>query len=169
MGGEEVRRSRCSGCGRSSTEVTRLVAGPDIDICNYCVRELEAELLKGPLRMTTSDSLSEEETAQWCAFCGKKRDEVRRLFVRNAFSDRWVALLSAQLVCAGASSVTFFYEGASRTRVSWFVLALWRGSDPGEQCLKREDISEFIDAMCAEGVLKARPTWYSVRAITLKA
>lgn len=45
----------CSFCGKSSTEVQRLVAGPGVYICNECV-ELSAEVLADAARATPEEA-----------------------------------------------------------------------------------------------------------------
>jgi hypothetical protein len=57
---------RCSFCGKASTEVARLVAGPGVQICNECVALSEAiiqEYQDKPvqLRMPIWESLSDEQ------------------------------------------------------------------------------------------------------------
>ncbi len=69
----------CSFCGRSHPEVDRLIAGPNVAICDPCV-DLAQEALdtgsqrvEGPARL---QSLDPSATKARCIFCGKRRDQV---------------------------------------------------------------------------------------------
>jgi len=210
----------CSCCGKTAAEVEKLIAGPDVNICNSCVAELMAELRALPSDPEPSAAQVRDER---CSFCGKARIEVKRLFhrrdrricdecatlcsdivmeafarkdveelgtagilnktrsnssytrlvvpvdKRDDFEYTWRELLSAVLVKAGAESVTFLYGGASKTKVSWFVLVTWKDDKvSGEDRLKHKGLPQFLDQMCVVGLLRSRPVWYSVSAITLK-
>ena len=210
----------CSCCGKTAADVEKLIAGPDVNICNFCVAELMAELRARPSDPEPSVAQVCDER---CSFCGKARIDVKRLFrrrdrricdecatlcsdivmyalatkevtrlgtagimeetrsscsyarlvipleVRDHFEQTWRGLLSAVLMKAGAETVTFLYGGASKSKLSWFVLVTWKDDrTSGEDRLQHKELPDFLDRMCAVGMLKSRPVWYSVSAITLK-
>jgi hypothetical protein len=210
----------CSCCGKTAADVEKLIAGPDVNICNSCVAELMAELRELPSDPELSAAQASDER---CSFCSKARIEVKRLFrrrdrricdecvtlcsdivmyalatkevtrlgtagilnetrsncsytrlvipveMRDHFENTWRELLSAVIVKAGAESITFMFGGASKTKLSWFVLVAWKDDKTsGEDRLQHKGLPQFLDQMCAVGILKSRPVWYSVSAITLK-
>ena len=56
----------CSFCGKSQDEVTKLIAGPSVFVCNECV-EMCNEIIR------------EEGGPLYCSFCKKSKHEVRFL------------------------------------------------------------------------------------------
>ncbi|MBA3693981.1 MAG: hypothetical protein H0X15_16030 [Acidobacteria bacterium] len=58
---------RCSFCGKSQSEVKKLIAGPNVNICGECATAL-ASL---PKNATPAEVRSES-----CSFCGKRAREV---------------------------------------------------------------------------------------------
>jgi hypothetical protein len=72
----------CSFCGRRQRKARKLVAGPDVYICEQCVETAEtvirsgeaSETALGPLH-SVLDSMAERR----CSFCGKRRHQVNGL------------------------------------------------------------------------------------------
>ncbi|HKQ00022.1 MAG TPA: ClpX C4-type zinc finger protein [Actinomycetes bacterium] len=72
----------CSFCGRRQRKARKLVAGPDVYICEGCVEMAEtvirsgqaAETALGPLQ-SVPDNLAQRR----CSFCGKRRHQVNGL------------------------------------------------------------------------------------------
>ena len=66
---KETNKSKllyCSFCGKSQDEVTKLIAGPSVFVCNECV-EMCNEIIR------------EEGGPLYCSFCKKSKHEVRFL------------------------------------------------------------------------------------------
>ena len=72
----------CTWCGRPPSEVEKLIAGPNVYICDGCVRAAEktsrAGTTAGPFAAVTKRSIAER-----CAFCGKRATGSRAL-IRSA-------------------------------------------------------------------------------------
>lgn len=72
-------QGECSWCDRPAHEVNRLIAGPDLYICDDCVAAAGAEAATpvssewGPLRLAEPDSPTE------CSFCRKRPTGGRRV------------------------------------------------------------------------------------------
>ena len=86
---------RCSFCRASHHDVAKLIAGPEVNICDACVDIF--------YRILTSNSTDESEPGAKnissradCDFCGKRRDEVRTLAGNSvcAICDECIALCS---------------------------------------------------------------------------
>lgn len=74
----------CSFCGRAQRKSRKLVAGPDIYICEKCVETAEAVIRSGQAGETALgplQSVSESMTQRRCGFCGKRRHQVAGLAV----------------------------------------------------------------------------------------
>src|SRR5437867_10430591 len=72
-----VRRDAiCTYCGRPPGEVAKLIAGPNVYICDACVARAEKALKPGTNRGPAV--LSRSLTAR-CAFCHKRKSEDRPL------------------------------------------------------------------------------------------
>jgi hypothetical protein len=73
----------CTWCGRPPSEVEKLIAGPNVYICNACVEAAEKTSRAGakaaPFTGTTKRSV-----AQRCAFCGKRATASRSLVTSTA-------------------------------------------------------------------------------------
>ncbi|MGI8654952.1 MAG: ClpX C4-type zinc finger protein [Pyrinomonadaceae bacterium] len=65
---------RCNFCGKSHTEVAKLIAGQDVYICNECV--IVCNLIIGDEQQTDSVKTNTPQ----CFFCGKSQDKVDKLF-----------------------------------------------------------------------------------------
>ena len=67
----------CSFCGKNQKQVKKLIAGPNVFICETCIATAHAVL-------TTTDAVagspiervSEEASTERCGFCGKRRYQV---------------------------------------------------------------------------------------------
>lgn len=70
----------CSFCGKPHTQVTKLIAGPGVYICNECIHRVHSVLAgTGKTASTpigTIGQVSDAERAESCSFCGKRRDQV---------------------------------------------------------------------------------------------
>ena len=66
---------KCSFCGASHNEYRRLVPGPEVYICNACV----GQAFEAILRNRPSAAAPDTKLDPYCAFCGKKSIEVKRL------------------------------------------------------------------------------------------
>jgi hypothetical protein len=73
----------CTWCGRPPSEVSKLIAGPNVFICDACVdageRASSGRAAAGPFARTKKRSL-----AMRCAFCGKWPHEGRSLVTAKA-------------------------------------------------------------------------------------
>jgi ATP-dependent protease Clp ATPase subunit len=70
----------CSFCGKSQKQVKKLIAGPDVYICNGCISGAHAVIAE-PGRavrtpIATIQQVSDEAGTQQCSFCGKPRQQV---------------------------------------------------------------------------------------------
>ena len=69
-----MKRSRkprvCSFCGTPQDQVQRLIAGPNVYVCDACVA-----------RLRTSPQAPQEERGLRCSFCGKHQRQVSFLAV----------------------------------------------------------------------------------------
>ncbi len=68
------RDTVCTFCGRPPSEVSKLIAGPNVYICDGCVGGAEA-MLAGRSRGRTALALSNGA----CSFCGKRAGAARRV------------------------------------------------------------------------------------------
>ena len=67
---EEKEQLKCSFCGKPLEQVYKLIAGPDVYICDECVR-MYMEKLDKYLRRKQKEMF----------FCGKKEEKARKLIV----------------------------------------------------------------------------------------
>lgn len=65
----------CSFCGKSHTEAKKLIAGPNIYICDECAF--------GFLSLTKEAALANAQSES-CSFCGKRAREVETVFQRES-------------------------------------------------------------------------------------
>lgn len=70
------RDAVCTFCGRPPAEVAKLIAGPNVYICDACVTHAEGVGKKGSTR---GAFVSVKGLTARCAFCGKTRREGRPL------------------------------------------------------------------------------------------
>lgn len=70
----------CSFCGKLQTEITKLIAGPGVYICNECIHRVHSVLAgTGKTAGTPIGAIgqvSEADRAESCSFCGKRRQQV---------------------------------------------------------------------------------------------
>ncbi|HTP29765.1 MAG TPA: ClpX C4-type zinc finger protein [Anaeromyxobacteraceae bacterium] len=69
------RDTVCTFCNRPPSEVSKLIAGPDVYICDACVVHAE-RTLGGAAR---SGTLAADRRKTRCSFCGKRSTTERRL------------------------------------------------------------------------------------------
>jgi ClpX C4-type zinc finger len=75
---KEVSYLACSFCGKKQSEVSKLIAGPSVFICNECVGDSDEAL--STAEATGNITIVIRETAEaTCSFCGRKPDEVERI------------------------------------------------------------------------------------------
>jgi ATP-dependent protease Clp ATPase subunit len=72
----KCRKLHCSFCGKSETEVAKLVAGPRVYICDSCVT-IASRIISDS---NGGDQPVRVESTIWC----KLADRIRRLFHVNA-------------------------------------------------------------------------------------
>jgi ATP-dependent protease Clp ATPase subunit len=70
----------CSFCGKSQKQVKKLIAGPDVYICDGCMRRAQAVIAEPGWAASTAsaaiEQVSAETGAEQCSFCGKHRHQV---------------------------------------------------------------------------------------------
>ena len=76
------RDAVCTWCGRPPSEVEKLVAGPNVYICDRCVKRAEQELA----RTRTAAGATTRRAAPRCSFCSKREDASRRVVAGGAAS-----------------------------------------------------------------------------------
>jgi hypothetical protein len=79
------RNLACSFCKRSQDDVARLIAGPNVFICDGCVA-LAEESMTGNTAAPDGLVLAGEETKARCSFCRKKRTADRPIVTGLAAS-----------------------------------------------------------------------------------
>ena len=67
------RDAVCTFCGRPPSEVQKLIAGPNVYMCDACVADAEKSITKGRSTSATAH----------CSFCGKRKSASRPLLVKN--------------------------------------------------------------------------------------
>jgi hypothetical protein len=77
-----ARDANCTFCGRPPGEVAKLIAGPNVYICDDCVSEAERSLTKG----SRSPFARAEGAARKCSFCGKRKGAGRELLAAESGS-----------------------------------------------------------------------------------
>ena len=81
----------CTFCGKDQTQVKKLIAGPNVYICNGCIDLAKGVIGSGGLVTTGFAELAagpEQEPRAQCSFCGKCRDQVAGLVVSSAQTGR---------------------------------------------------------------------------------
>jgi hypothetical protein len=75
----------CTFCRRAEMQVNKLIAGPDVFICDACVA-LAQQTITGSLPTGTRDSfaLATQHAKARCSFCRKRRTADRPLLVSTA-------------------------------------------------------------------------------------
>ncbi len=75
------RDAVCTFCERPPSEVAKLIAGPNVYICDACVALAEEAMSRGP---RGSGSSSQIRAGARCSFCGKRRSAGKQLFRMRA-------------------------------------------------------------------------------------
>jgi hypothetical protein len=76
------RDAVCTFCGRPPSEVSKLIAGPNVYICNQCVEHAE-HVVSGSPKAPSLFFLSRGSTRAACSFCGERRDHGRPVVTRR--------------------------------------------------------------------------------------
>ncbi len=70
----------CSFCGKSQQQVTKLIAGPHIYICDSCVSRAHTVIAghgqTASTPIATIQQVADEAEAEHCSFCAKHRHQV---------------------------------------------------------------------------------------------
>jgi hypothetical protein len=78
-----TRDAVCTGCQRPPSELGKLLAGPDIYLCDGCVALAEATLAGSC--SNSSSRLAAPGARAKCGFCGKPRSQARPLVIAPTF------------------------------------------------------------------------------------
>lgn len=76
------RDAVCTWCGRPPGEVDKLVAGPNVYICDRCVEQAERELRRRP----AASAGAARRGRPRCSFCSKREDGSRQVLAGDAAS-----------------------------------------------------------------------------------
>jgi hypothetical protein len=69
----------CSFCGKSQKQVSKLIAGPDVYICDECANKADRVIATGEVAATPLSAVKPvgaDVTGAQCSFCGKRRYQV---------------------------------------------------------------------------------------------
>jgi hypothetical protein len=86
-------RLLCTFCGKNQKQVTKLIAGPSVYICDGCVDLAKVVLSDGQPVTTAIAELTAgpaDQPRTQCSFCGKCRDQVPGLVVGSVRTERKV-------------------------------------------------------------------------------
>jgi hypothetical protein len=75
-----IQIGRCNGCGRLKDEVTRMIAGPHVYMCDHCVAQAARQLT--PRRPLTQGRPPAD--AVRCRFCHQRRSKDEATSVGSA-------------------------------------------------------------------------------------
>jgi hypothetical protein len=81
----------CTFCGKGQKQVTKLIAGPSVYICDGCVDLAKVVLSDGQPVTTEIAELTAgpaDKPRTQCSFCGKRRDQVPGLVVGSVQTER---------------------------------------------------------------------------------
>jgi ClpX C4-type zinc finger len=81
----------CTFCGKHQKQVTKLIAGPSVYICDRCVDLAKVVVSDGEPVTTEIAELTAgpgDEPRTQCSFCGKRRDQVASLIVSSIQTER---------------------------------------------------------------------------------
>jgi hypothetical protein len=81
----------CTFCGKHQKQVTKLIAGPGVYICDRCVDLAKVVVSDGEPVTTEIAELTAgpgDEPRTQCSFCGKRRDQVASLIVSSVQAER---------------------------------------------------------------------------------
>ncbi len=73
----------CTWCGRPPSEVSKLIAGPHVYICDACVDDAERATTSGPAAGRFAQ-VKKRSVASRCAFCGSRANQDRSLVTAAA-------------------------------------------------------------------------------------
>jgi hypothetical protein len=77
----------CSFCGRTQRQVSKLIAGPGVYVCDLCI-ELAADVVSSgapaDTQLGTIHAVPGQDRRVDCSFCGKKRHQVTAMAARVA-------------------------------------------------------------------------------------
>jgi hypothetical protein len=68
----------CSFCGKSQKQVSKLIAGPDVYICDECADKADRVMATGEVAATPLSAVKPigvDVTRAQCSFCGKRRHQ----------------------------------------------------------------------------------------------
>jgi hypothetical protein len=80
------RDAVCTFCDRPPSEVSKLIAGPNVYVCDRCVVAAEQAMAGAPWAAGGSPVLVREGARARCSFCGKRRAKGRQLVAGPAAS-----------------------------------------------------------------------------------
>jgi ATP-dependent protease Clp ATPase subunit len=71
----------CAGCGRSQSQVNKIIKGPGLGMCDRCTEAASALIRTSapPWRLSFPGPSTKARPAERCSFCGKGAAEVRGL------------------------------------------------------------------------------------------
>jgi ClpX C4-type zinc finger len=73
----------CSFCGKHQKQVKKLIAGPDVYICDRCIDRVRTVLAApgttASSPVATIRQLTDQTGDGWCSFCGKDRHQVEAM------------------------------------------------------------------------------------------
>ena len=78
-GAKTPRPGPCSFCGRTAEKVKKLIAGPGVYICDRCIPVASQTIATGEPAgppAAVIEPVAEEDMAEKCSFCGKRRHQV---------------------------------------------------------------------------------------------
>ena len=78
-GAKTPRPGPCSFCGRTAEKVKTLIAGPGVYICDRCIPVASQTIATGEPAgppAAVIEPVAEEDMAEKCSFCGKRRHQV---------------------------------------------------------------------------------------------
>jgi len=73
----------CTWCQRPPSEVSKLIAGPAVFICDSCIEAAETAMSSGRMERSTLRSAEPGDRSR-CSFCRKRADEKRSLVMGPA-------------------------------------------------------------------------------------
>ncbi len=73
------RDAACTWCGRPPSEVGKLIAGPNVFICDACVSSAERTATRRGTAAGPFQKLKAKSVAARCSFCGKRAADGRSL------------------------------------------------------------------------------------------
>jgi transposase-like protein len=96
--------ANCSFCGRPPSEVAKLVAGPDVYICDSCIAQGERVLGGAESRERVRPSRAAASRSARCSFCLKRSSAARELFAGPSNNACAACLRLAREIADGRSA-----------------------------------------------------------------